>query len=204
MIFISIDELRNMLRENDQVILLTRRWKIAAHCEFVMHEFSFIDCESDQSECVHISKNGYYILFEFVIVIVKVFCYFFLANSLVFTWCSVHFVIRYAVWSMRCVTEVVGRTNNSGRKKKNVSSRRTLATGYLTKLMDTYEARSIAHVLTLAVALRHCYCHKIQVTVLIIDINNIINLWLGARIAATSFSFNDATDLTMLLKWITW
>lgn len=31
--------------------------------------------------------------------------------------------------------------------KKNVSSRRTLPTGYLTKLMDTYEARSIAHVL---------------------------------------------------------
>lgn len=37
-------------------------------------------------------------------------------------------------------------------------------TGYLTKPMDTYEARSQQHMF---LALNHCYCHKIQVSILI-------------------------------------
>lgn len=80
--------------------------------------------------------------------------------------------------------------------KKNVSSRHTLPTGYLTKPMDTYEARSIAHV---SGAQPLLFATQNSGYILIIDINNIINLWLGCSNSKTL----DAPMMQLISTFLT-
>lgn len=184
---LTFQQKRSTWSENDPLLY----WPASiqrkkAYCAFDMHDFSFIDCASGQrqiSVCSYFKKR-------YLVLVVKF--YFWQTVFLCVTVCPFD-VIRFCVFfSFFCGVchggsdhtlwrELSEWERERAKNTPNVSSRRTLPTGYLTKLMDTYEARSIAHVSgAQPLLLPHT---QNSGYILIIDINNIINLWLGAQTA---------------------